>query len=332
MQRYKVLHGALALRRFTVAELADYIGVSQSSVHTVLDRNKSFFEKREKVSTGVRGGRPIVWSVAKDRKASLLKELEKAYPSFLSDVGGSLENDTEDSLISLEFSSLELAESLVKECMLRISQGENCDEIISLCRSQIDATKMLLSQRRLGGEMISEEFSRRVEMLECALDNEFSQEGADSDRYDQLVHVINQLKPEDVIMQDKKKYAFVFDLIDGVDSLTGKIIYSARNLGFSIVRFNIDRLKYLDFKKLGEALSLTAKHSLIFTIDSKLNDESERGIIDNVLDSADSPCPKLVFDAASETSIKIGKAIYNHGGQIVNLAHEYDPERVLASG
>lgn len=330
MQRYKVLHGALALRRFTISELADYVGVSQSSVHTVLDRNRNFFEKLEKISTGAPGGRPIVWSVAKNQKDSLIKELEKAYPSFLGEAGGVVESGAEDSLVSLEFSSLELAESLVEECMSQIDQGEDCDEMVSLCRSQIDATKILLNQRRFGGEVISDEFARRVERLDSAIEDKLFKASADSEQYDHLIEIINQLKPEDVIIQENKRYAFVFDLIDGVDTLTTKVINSAKNLGLSVIKFNIDILKGVDFAKLGKAIDLANKHSLIFTIDSKLNDEIDQGIIENVLESADSSRPKFVFDAASRTSIGIGRLIYNQGGQIVNLANEYDPEPVLA--
>ncbi|MEM7298844.1 MAG: hypothetical protein AAF391_11325, partial [Bacteroidota bacterium] len=185
MQRYKVLHGALALRKFTVAELSDYVGAPQNSVHTILNRDQIFFKRAEKVKTGVRGGQPVTWCVDQDKKAALLKELEDAYPSFIGSADGIYGEDSETQLAPLEYSSLELAENLVEEFLAKVDREEECEEIISLCKNQIDATKILLGQRRLGEEVVSDEFSRRVEAVEQRFDEIISNVNAKNEDHDE---------------------------------------------------------------------------------------------------------------------------------------------------
>ncbi|HEU5138092.1 MAG TPA: hypothetical protein VFU13_23305 [Steroidobacteraceae bacterium] len=54
----RVLSAALALREFTVAELAAFSGVKLGTVQGVIDRQSKYFDHLESVATGRRGGQP----------------------------------------------------------------------------------------------------------------------------------------------------------------------------------------------------------------------------------------------------------------------------------
>lgn len=63
MERTKVLAAALALREFTVNELAGLSGVNRHTVRTVLDRDRDIVEKLDSVAPAGPGRPPSKWRV-----------------------------------------------------------------------------------------------------------------------------------------------------------------------------------------------------------------------------------------------------------------------------
>jgi hypothetical protein len=54
--RTRVLYAAMSLESFTIKELAEYAGVKERTVQTIIGRDKSLFVRLEKVRTGLPGG------------------------------------------------------------------------------------------------------------------------------------------------------------------------------------------------------------------------------------------------------------------------------------
>jgi len=94
LERYRTLGAMLALREFTVADLARYSGVKQATVRTILARDSQYVVRRPVVSTGKSGGQPLTYSLrleAVQNLVELLRTLEAvgARPP----VAGSSESD-----------------------------------------------------------------------------------------------------------------------------------------------------------------------------------------------------------------------------------------------
>jgi hypothetical protein len=79
LSRYRVLNAILALREFTVADLARYSGVKDTTVRTVLGRDSRYIERAGTQTRGRRGGQPIQYRLqpgAEDSLVAILRELE----------------------------------------------------------------------------------------------------------------------------------------------------------------------------------------------------------------------------------------------------------------
>jgi len=79
LSRYRVLNAILALREFTVTDLAHYSGVKANTVRTVLGRDSRFVERDGPRAHGRRGGQPIQYRLCADAEEDLvgiLRELE----------------------------------------------------------------------------------------------------------------------------------------------------------------------------------------------------------------------------------------------------------------
>ncbi|GIF15740.1 hypothetical protein [Actinoplanes teichomyceticus] len=79
LSRYRVLNAILALREFTVTDLAGYSGVKENTVRTVLARDARFVERGGTRAQGRRGGQPIQYRLradAEDELIGVLRELE----------------------------------------------------------------------------------------------------------------------------------------------------------------------------------------------------------------------------------------------------------------
>ncbi|GAB1646158.1 hypothetical protein [Krasilnikovia sp. MM14-A1259] len=77
--RYRVLNAILALREFTVADLAHYSGVKENTVRTVLGRDTHFVERDGTRAQRRPGGQPIQYRLrtdAEDDLVGILRELE----------------------------------------------------------------------------------------------------------------------------------------------------------------------------------------------------------------------------------------------------------------
>src|SRR4051812_10376009 len=82
MHRYRILGAVLALRSFTVAELARHAGVKESTVYTNLRREGHFVERVDAPEPTVkrRGGQRVQYQLrsgAEQELVTMLTELEK---------------------------------------------------------------------------------------------------------------------------------------------------------------------------------------------------------------------------------------------------------------
>jgi hypothetical protein len=87
LHRFRVLNAILALREFTVADLAHYSGVKVNTVRTVLGRDSHFVEclGAQAQAQGRRGGQPIQYRLRADTEHELVGVLRQ-----LEDVGADL--------------------------------------------------------------------------------------------------------------------------------------------------------------------------------------------------------------------------------------------------
>jgi hypothetical protein len=79
LHRYRILNAILTLREFTVADLARYSGVKDTTVRTVLGREARFVERDGTRAQSRRGGQPIQYRLRADAEQDLvgiLRELE----------------------------------------------------------------------------------------------------------------------------------------------------------------------------------------------------------------------------------------------------------------
>jgi len=79
LQRYRILNAILTLRQFTVADIARYSGVKDTTVRTVLGRETRFVERDGVRTPAGRGGQPIQYRLCADAEPDLvdiLRELE----------------------------------------------------------------------------------------------------------------------------------------------------------------------------------------------------------------------------------------------------------------
>jgi LuxR family transcriptional regulator, maltose regulon positive regulatory protein len=134
LERYKVLGGALALREFSVSELAELSGVGEPTVRTILRRESNFFEQHGRKSTGRRGGQPVRWRLRSETRESLraqLAELERlgVGPWF----GERLEGDN-----ALSAGIVMAEDVLLRLAPTAISSLERA-ELVKLAQAQLDA-------------------------------------------------------------------------------------------------------------------------------------------------------------------------------------------------
>jgi len=79
LSRYRVLNAMLALREFTVDDLAHYSDVKENTVRTVLARDSHFVERDGNRARRRRGGQPILYRLrpaAEDELVSILRKLD----------------------------------------------------------------------------------------------------------------------------------------------------------------------------------------------------------------------------------------------------------------
>jgi hypothetical protein len=81
-ERYKVLGAVLALKEFTVADLATFSGVKPNTVRTVLGREPELVDEIGKQETGAKGGQFTRYHIRSDAIDRLRSELHELYRQF----------------------------------------------------------------------------------------------------------------------------------------------------------------------------------------------------------------------------------------------------------
>src|SRR5271166_626569 len=97
----KVLAGAVARPSFTVAELADSVGVSRSTTETVVSRYAGYFRKAGSEHPGSPGRPAVRWAVREDRLADLDEVVASFRPAQTRSFGGEVEVDRDEADTSL---------------------------------------------------------------------------------------------------------------------------------------------------------------------------------------------------------------------------------------
>src|SRR5436309_3044696 len=75
-ERYKVIGGMLALGDFTSSDLAHFSGVSETTVRTILGRNRHLVEEIDREVTGKRGGQRIRYRLRTEQTQNVRSEIE----------------------------------------------------------------------------------------------------------------------------------------------------------------------------------------------------------------------------------------------------------------
>uniref|UniRef100_UPI003F491CA1 hypothetical protein n=1 Tax=Actinoplanes sp. CA-084688 TaxID=3239901 RepID=UPI003F491CA1 len=145
MQRYRILHAILALREFTVADLARYSGVKDTTVRTVLGRETRFVQREGIRSPGGRGGQPIQYRLRADAEPDLVAILRE-----LESVGASrqpLVEDQEDPVLL----SLIAAEDVLLRQVPQAATAADCAKLVELATADYQAVH-LVAKAREGAE------------------------------------------------------------------------------------------------------------------------------------------------------------------------------------
>lgn len=74
-EKARVLHAALALPTFTIAQLAEFSGVNPTTVQTTVARSADLIERIDRVASGARGGQAIVYQLRPGVRARLADEV-----------------------------------------------------------------------------------------------------------------------------------------------------------------------------------------------------------------------------------------------------------------
>ena len=77
LERYRTLGAMLALREFTVADLARYSGVKEATVRTILAREGRYVQRHGVVPSSKPGGQPVIYSLRSDAEPQLVEVLRK---------------------------------------------------------------------------------------------------------------------------------------------------------------------------------------------------------------------------------------------------------------
>jgi hypothetical protein len=125
--RTRVLAGALALHRFTVAELAAFTGVKPVSVKTVLGRDAGYFNVVGKVMTGRKGGQPDQYSLKAGSRRLLETELASLRGETADIVAPSAQERQEHALGETSHEDLRFltASNAAREAILQINRAQD---------------------------------------------------------------------------------------------------------------------------------------------------------------------------------------------------------------
>jgi hypothetical protein len=119
----KVLAGAVARPSFTVAELADEVGVSRSTTETVVSRYGDYFHKAGSEHPGSPGRPAVRWAVRDDRLADLDEVVASYRPiASRSDLAAvEIDPDEADTSLLMAIKALSLAQSSDESAEILVS-------------------------------------------------------------------------------------------------------------------------------------------------------------------------------------------------------------------
>jgi hypothetical protein len=125
----KVLAGAVARPSFTVAELADSVGVSRSTTETVVSRYSGYFRKAGSEHPGSPGRPPVRWAVREDRLADLDEVVAASRPPGGRPIGETVQVDKDEAETSLLMA--------IKALSLADARGQSVEPLIAAARNNL---------------------------------------------------------------------------------------------------------------------------------------------------------------------------------------------------
>ncbi len=138
LARYRTLGAVLALREFTVADLARYSGVRESTVRTIMGRESRYVKRAGARSTGRPGGQPVVYelrSEAERELTELLRQLE----------GIGARSPVVDGRATKDFAPLPTALIAAEDTLLRqISRArdpQECNQLVMLATADYQSAQ-----------------------------------------------------------------------------------------------------------------------------------------------------------------------------------------------
>jgi hypothetical protein len=140
LHRYRVLTAILALREFTVADIAHYSATKDTTVRTVLSRESRYVERAGYAAQGRRGGQPIRYRLCPETEHELraiLRDLE----SIGTDRSPSAVDEDADSVIL----SLTAAEDILLRQLPAASVAERA-QLLELALADFDMVLPLIAQ------------------------------------------------------------------------------------------------------------------------------------------------------------------------------------------
>jgi hypothetical protein len=148
-ERYKVLGAIVALREFTVEDIANRTGVKQNTVSTILARERPLLEKIADEKTGRRGGKRKRYRIKPDSAKTLYSELTELYRNLPAPEVTETERDVQSE--SKSPSSVPLGLLAAEDTLLaRYTEAEDHEEKQRLLRlAKLDFRKGLSESRRL---------------------------------------------------------------------------------------------------------------------------------------------------------------------------------------
>jgi hypothetical protein len=141
LNRYRILNAILALREFTVADLAHYSGTKENTVRTVLARESRFVERVGTRGQGRRGGQPVQYQLRTDAEHELVGILREV-DNFGADLPPLTPNCSEADPVML---SLIAAEDVLLR-QLPTAGPEDRAELLNLATADFETVEFLADQ------------------------------------------------------------------------------------------------------------------------------------------------------------------------------------------
>lgn len=164
--RPRVLYAAMNLQSFTIKELAEYAGVKERTVQTIIGRDKSLFIRLEKVRTGLPGGGAYRYSFNPAEREMMERSIRDLTGHFVAQHAPKADERDRDIQERIEIALGAVTESLDLARSARDEEEGSARQ--QQARAQLAHARVALSLGKHLGQHAA--FVRQLRSLEAALD------------------------------------------------------------------------------------------------------------------------------------------------------------------